>query len=101
MQKVIRWLRNKRIDILLVAAFVMVAFVVSNAGNLVLQIQEEIREKSVDSYKNRKEFWLDSNEEKNIPVKQIDELLDEYEKERREDILSGIRILSGEIIEEL
>ena len=34
-------------------------------------------------------------------VKQIDELLDEYEKERREDILSGIRILSGEIIEEL
>ena len=31
----------------------------------------------------------------------IDELLDEYEKERREDILSGIRILSGEIIEEL
>lgn len=74
MQKVIRWLRNKRIDILLVAAFVVVAFVVSNAGNLVLQIQEEIREKSVDSYKNRKEFWLDSNEEKNIPVKQIDEL---------------------------
>ena len=34
-------------------------------------------------------------------VKQIDELLAEYEKERREDILSGIRILSGEIIEEL
>ena len=34
-------------------------------------------------------------------VKQIDELLDEYEKERREEILSGIRILSGEIIEEL
>ena len=34
-------------------------------------------------------------------VKQIDELLDEYEKERGEDILSGIRILSGEIIEEL
>ena len=28
-------------------------------------------------------------------------MLDEYEKERREDILSGIRILSGEIIEEL
>ena len=37
----------------------------------------------------------------NDKVKQIDELLDEYEKERREDILSGIRILSGEIIEEL
>ena len=37
----------------------------------------------------------------NDKVKQIDELLDEYEKERREDILSGIRTLSGEIIEEL
>ena len=37
----------------------------------------------------------------NNKVKQIDELLDEYEKERREDILSGIRILSGEFIEEL
>ena len=34
-------------------------------------------------------------------VKTIDELLDEYENERREAILSGIRILSGEIIEEL
>ena len=34
-------------------------------------------------------------------VKQIDELLDEYEKDHREDILAGIRTLSGEIIEEL
>ena len=46
----------------------------------------------------KKSFILLRSSEK---VKQIDELLDEYEKERREDILSGIRILSGEIIEEL
>lgn len=74
MQNIVRYLRNKRMDILLIAAFVMVAFVVSNAGNLMLRIQGEVREKRDDSYKNRKEFWLYSTETENIPVEHMNEL---------------------------
>ena len=74
MQNIARYLRNKRMDILLIAAFVMVAFVVSNVGNLMLRIQGEVREKSADSYKNRKEFCLYSTETENIPVRHMNEL---------------------------
>lgn len=73
MQNIARYLRNKRMDILLLAAFVMVAFVVSNAGSLVLKIQAEKEEKHSASYKNRMEFWLNSTTDSEFP-EHIDEL---------------------------
>lgn len=73
MQKIIRWLRNNKMDILLVAAFVMVAFVVSNAGNLVLRIQGEIQERNEAFYENGRSYYVYS-ETGNIPVKHLGEL---------------------------